>query len=96
MERLIHRLRRKKTALTGTKDLAEFYGCDKAGKWDEQNRLLRILMKRRLPTLLYDCILNNPKIPLDSVFSYLRCFRIFEFRLRRNNGELATRLQSLT
>lgn len=85
----IGKLERKNTENVGIKDLAALFCGEEQVKYDN-----RKLMKSCLSELIFDEVLRNDNIPLDNKFSYLKCLKTMEWRMRVSDDNLVTRVQS--
>ena len=85
----MNRLERRNSENVGTKDLANFFCGDELSKIEN-----RRLMKSCLSQLVFDEVLKNDNIPADNKFSYLKCLKTMEWRMRVSDDSLVTRVQS--
>lgn len=85
----MNRLDRRNTENVGTKDLANFFCGDESSKIEN-----RRLMKLCLSQLVFEEVLKNDNIPADNKFSYLKCLKTVEWRMRVSDDSLVTRVQS--
>lgn len=83
------RLKKKNIESTGIKDLTDiFCGSDQAQMES------RKLMKSALSQLVLDEVLRNDNIPQDNKYSYLKCLKTMEWRMRASDDNLVARVQS--
>jgi hypothetical protein len=83
------KLERKSDQNIGTKDLTNCF-CGTSDQHTENRRL----MKGTLGTCIFDEVLQNDNIPVENKFSYAKCLKTMEWRMRVYDGKLADRVQS--
>lgn len=59
-----------------------------------ENRLHRIMMKKKLSHDIYEGVLMNPDIKEENKFTYMEFWKTMESRLRADDSSLIGRVQS--